>query len=52
MAIFGVTMASQNNRVLNADGHFTVAKTMYYPYYESRVPGSKGYLVHIAPLLP
>ena len=41
-----------NCRVLNADGHFTVARTLYYPYYELRVPGSKGYLVHIALLHP
>ena len=36
--------------VLGADGHFTVARTLYYLYYESRIPGTKGYLVHIAPL--
>ena len=41
-----------NCRVLRADGHFTVARTLYYPYYELRVPGSKGYLVYIAPLHP
>ena len=23
-----------NNRVLKVDGHFTVAKTLYYPNYE------------------
>ena len=41
-----------NCRVLKADGHFTVARTLYYAYYELRVPGSKGYLVHIALLHP
>ena len=33
-----------NCRVLKPDGRFTVARTLYYPYYELRVPGSKGYL--------
>ena len=32
-----------NCRVLKADGHFTVARTLYYPYHELWVPGSKGY---------
>ena len=31
-----------NYRVLRADGHFTVARTLYYPYYELWVPGPKG----------
>ena len=44
--------APPNCRVLKADGHFTVARTLYYPYHELRVPGSKGYLVHIALLHP
>ena len=39
-----------NCRVLKADGHFTVARTLYKPYHQLWVPGSKGYLVHIAPL--
>ena len=39
-----------NCRVLKADGHFTVARTLYYPYYQLRGPGSKGYLLHIARL--
>ena len=38
-----------NYRVLKADGHFTVAKTLYNPYHQLWVPRSKGYLVHIAP---
>ena len=41
-----------NCRVLKADGHFTVARTLYYPYHKLWVPGSKGYLVHIAHLHP
>ena len=41
-----------NCRVLQADDRFTVARTLYYPYHELRVPGSKGYLVHIALLHP
>ena len=41
-----------NCRVLKADGRFTVARTLYYPNYELRVPGSKGYLVHKALLHP
>ena len=41
-----------NCRVLKADGRFTVAKTLYYLYYELRVAESKGYLVHIALLHP
>ena len=41
-----------NCRVRKADGQCTVARTLYYPYYELRVPGSKGYLVHIALLHP
>ena len=41
-----------NCRVLKADGHFTVARTLYYPYHKLWVLGSKGYLVHIAPLHP
>ena len=41
-----------NCRVLKADGHFTLARTLYYPYHESRVPGSKGYLVHITHFHP
>ena len=41
-----------NCRVLKADGHFTVAGSLYFPCYELRVPGSKGYLVHIALLHP
>ena len=41
-----------NCRVLKADGHLSVAKTLYYPYHELRVPGSKGYLVQIALLHP
>ena len=32
-----------NCRVLKADGHFTVARTLYYPYHKLWVPGSKGY---------
>ena len=36
-----------NCRVTRADGHYTVAKTLYYLYHQLRVPGSKGYLVHI-----
>ena len=39
-----------NCRVLRADGHFTVARTLYYPYHKLWVPWSKGYLVHIAAL--
>ena len=41
-----------NCRVLRVDGHFTVGRTLYYPYYQLWVPGSKGYLVHIAPFPP
>ena len=41
-----------NCRVLRADGHFTVARALNYPYYQLWVPGAKGYLVHIAPLPP
>ena len=41
-----------NCRVLKADGHFAVARTLYYQYHHLRVPGSKGYLVHIASLHP
>ena len=52
MALFGVTLSPPNCRVLKADGRFTVASTLYYPYNELRVPGSKGYLVHIALLHP
>ena len=37
-----------NCRVLKADGHFTVARTLYYPYHKLWVPWSKGYLVRIA----
>ena len=48
MVLFGVTLSPLNCRVLKADGHFTVARTLYYPHYELWVPGSKGYLVHIA----
>ena len=40
----------KNCRVLKADGHFTVARTLFNPYHQLWVPGSKGYLVHIAPL--
>ena len=29
-----------NCRVLKADGHFTIARSLYYPYYELPVPGS------------
>ena len=29
-----------NCRVLKADGHFTIARTLYYPYHELR--GSLG----------
>ena len=36
--------------VLKADGHFTVAMALFNPYHQLWVPGSKGYLVHIAPL--
>ena len=39
-----------NCRVLEADGHFTVARTLFNPYHQLWVPRSKGYLVHIAPL--
>ena len=39
-----------NCRVLKADGHVAVARTLYNPYYQLWVPGPKGYLVHIAPL--
>ena len=39
-----------NCRVLKADGHFTVARTLYNPHHQLWVPGSKDYLVHIAPL--
>ena len=39
-----------NCRVLKADGHFTVARTLYNPYHQLWVPGSKDYLVHMAPL--
>ena len=39
-------------RVLRADGHFTVARTLYYPYHQLWLPGSKGYLVHITSLPP
>ena len=35
-------------RVLKVDGRFTVARTLYYPYYELRVPMSMGNLVHTA----
>ena len=38
-----------NGRDSWADGHFTIARTLYYSYYQLWVPGSKGYLVHIAP---
>ena len=38
-----------NCRLLKADGHFTVARTLY-TRIKLWVPGSKGYLVHIAPL--
>ena len=44
-----------NCRVLKADGHFTVARTLYYPYHELRVPGSKEqkcYVVRIAHFTP
>ena len=51
MALFGVTLSPQT-RVLKEDGRFTVARTLYYLYYEWRVAGSKGYLVHIALLHP
>ena len=40
-----------NCRVLRADGHFTVARTLYYPYHQLWVLGFKGYLVHIT-ILP
>ena len=50
VAMFGVTLSPTNCRVLKADGHFTVARTLYYPYHKLWVPGSKGYLVHIAHL--
>ena len=41
-----------NCHVLRVDGHFTVARTLYYPYHQLWVPWSKGYLVHIALLHP
>ena len=50
VAMFGVTLSPQTAASLRADGHFTVARTLYYPYHKLWVPGSKGYLVHIAPL--
>ena len=44
--------APTNCRVHRADGHFTVARTLYYRYHQLWVPWSKVYLVHITPLLP
>ena len=41
-----------NCLVHRADGHFTVARTLYYRYHQLWVPWSKVYLVHITPLLP
>ena len=52
VALFGVTLSPQNGRALREDGHFTVARTLYYSYHQLWVPGSKGYLVHIAALPP
>ena len=37
-----------NCRVLRVDGYFAVARTLYYQYHQLRVPGSKGYSVHLA----
>ena len=39
-----------NCSVPKVDGLLTVARTLYYPNYQLRVPASKGYLVHIARL--
>ena len=52
MALFGVTLSPQTAASFKVDGHFTVARSLYYPYHELRVPGSKGYVVHIALLHP
>ena len=52
MALFGVTLSPQTAASLKADGHFTVARTLYYPYDKLWVPGSKGYLVHITHFHP
>ena len=53
MALFGVTLSPPPNyRVLKADGHFTVARTLYYQYYELRVPRSMGNLVDTATWQP
>ena len=51
-AIWYIFPVPTNCRVLRADGHFTVARTLYYPYHQLWVPWSKCYLVHITPLPP
>ena len=37
MALFGVTLSPQTAASLKADGHFTVARTLYYPYHELQI---------------
>ena len=48
--LFCFAFIATNCRVVTADGNFDAASTKHYPYYLVWVLGSKGHLVHRAPI--